>query len=245
VTFNFPILVPAHGEKPDGWVVWLRDDERFPRGTRTEQPAKLFDCDTRPLSKQEEKRFQSIAKLYSLATGKNVDFFLLQSSFRNLVGDLFGPKLADALSSRQRVMLGETPWATKADIKLVTENPKDWSRTWLPAIFNREIKSAQLVLWWPESTSKARFGPAIYCTDIKIARFVNLLFARLFSGERPCLGCGELFSGRRNQLYHDHKCAGRHRKQRQRYEEKKRAQASAAPAAARPVKPRPKKRRRK
>jgi hypothetical protein len=61
------------------------------------------------------------------------------------------------------------------------------------------------------------FSPAIYCSSHETAGFVSLLFSKLFSGMIACQGCGILFvPRRRNQRYHEHGCAARHREARYR-----------------------------
>lgn len=181
-----PVLVSAAGERPDGDVI-------FQEGrVTTFQPVKRF-VPNQPQTETRSKRFLGISKMYALASGKKIDYSLLQQGFRSLVEDAFGQFLADQISATG------------------FKNPKPWSSRWLPAIFNHETKPARVVMWWPED--EAVFGPAIYCPDPGTALFVSLLF----SGIRACLGCGRTFTPEQpNQLYHDRKCGDRHRKRRER-----------------------------
>lgn len=199
VTAFLPILIPAAGEKPDGRALLPGSLTRthgpdgevlFQKDRETEiQPVRLFTRD----KELAPERFSAIARMYSLASGKKIDYSLVQESFRSLVENVFGRPLTDAIS------------------KGASENPKGWSKRWLSPIFNKEIDSVRLVMWWP--TRKLVFRPAIYCPDRVTAHFVNLLF----SGITACLGCGTIFSPHRpNQIYHDNNCANRHRKRRER-----------------------------
>jgi hypothetical protein len=202
VTSLIPILIPSAGDAPDGHVLVLGCDSRFPKARR-EQPVTRFDPNAEPeADKKDMKRFLGVARMYTLAAGQRIDYSLLQEGFRSLVEDVFGESLTDGL------------------VKEALANPKSWSRLWLPTLFNRELNSAHLVMSWPGD--QPNFGPAIYCPDLKTAYFVSLLFSRLFSGVRACQGCGILFRPKRtNQLYHEDLCGERHRKRRERRRKKK------------------------
>lgn len=204
VTHYLPILIPSGGDKPrPGTPIGTATRISGPsgavlfqeRGSTRIQSVRQFTRSAGPAS----KRFSAVAKLFSLTTGKKIDYDLLQESFRTLLEDVSGRPLADAVSRR------------------AFENPKKVSDRWLLPIFNQEIQSARLVIWW--SPRKSSLIPAIYCPDRETALFVDLLF----SGVTACLGCGKLFTPHRpNQLYHDFLCANRHRKRRERHELSKR-----------------------
>ena len=188
VTSWLPVMVPTVGKRPDGDVI-------FQEGRKTRyQAVKRFIRSNEPMPTGKAKRFVGISTMYSLASsGKRIDYSLLQKSSRSLMEDAFGSSGTDEFSAKG------------------FKNPKPWSRRWLPATFNREIKATQLVMWWPDSAPLP--GPAIYCPEPGTAHFVSLLF----SGIRGCLGCGRIFTPERpNQLYHDRRCGDRHRKRRQR-----------------------------
>jgi hypothetical protein len=196
VTHFLPVLIPAGGDKPEGvgtvrmngpsGTVFVQD------GISTRiQPVRQFRRTGEPAS----RRFSAIAKLFSLRFGKKIDYSLLQlqETFRTLLADVSGTPLADATS------------------KQAIENPKKVADRWLLPLFNQEIRSARLVMWW--SPRKLSLVPAVFCPDRETALFVDLLF----SGVTACLGCGKLFTPHRpNQLYHDFLCANRHRKRRER-----------------------------
>jgi hypothetical protein len=150
---------------------------------------------------QKVKQFTAIAKLLALSSGQKVDFSLVQEGFRALVADAFPAAEADLISAKQR-----EGWALAT-----SGNPLKWCERWVPALFNRAIKTAQLVMWAPDGGS---FGPAIFCPDTETALYATLLIGRSFDGLRACLGCGVLFPSRTNKLYHDNKCGDRQRHKR-------------------------------
>jgi len=181
---DFPILIPYAGKKSHSAVFFQDRDSTVIRAVRR------FTRTNEPASKP--KRFLAVAKLFTLASGKKIDYSLVQESFRTLLEDVSGRPLADAVS-RQAL-----------------ENPRKAAGRWLVPIFNREIQSARLVMW---DLRGGRSIPAIYFENRETALFVDLLFR----GITACLGCGKLFSPRRSdQLYHDFLCANRHRKRRER-----------------------------
>jgi hypothetical protein len=206
VTHQFlPILIPAAGELPKakllpGTVTRTRGADgaiflQEGRLTRI-QPVKRFIPSEKVVERP--KRFAAIAQMYSLASGKRIDYFVLAEHFRSLFEEVFGTPFTDALSRE------------------ASKNPKKVSARWLLPLFNQEIRSARLVMWWPPFNPSSPL-PAIYCDDAQTALLVNLLF----SGMRACLGCGELFTPHRpNQVYHDFLCANRHRKRREREKRK-------------------------
>jgi hypothetical protein len=186
-----PVLVPTNDEG--------LGDVMFQEGkaTRFQAVERYFPSEHKQHDKQEAKRLAAIARLLALASGQEIDVVLMQEGFRTLTADAFGTELADSISAK------------------APKNKKGWSWRWLPGIFNREIQKARLVMWCPRKTQA--FIPAIYCLDHATARLATLLLSNLFGGWRACLGCGEMFlPHRRDQLYHDHLCAHRHRQRRSR-----------------------------
>jgi hypothetical protein len=194
VTEQIPILVPVDIQQSlqrgawqvprgcEGFVLFLN-------GRATDfRPVKRFDR-----SSGKSKRLEAIGKLVTLAaTGKRIDYEI-QQSLSDLIAEVYGKNLTDAIGEQ------------------ALQKPKEWSRRWLPAIFNNEIRSARLVLWWPPHSSA--FGPAIYCESPHTAFLVSLLLHRI----RVCRGCPIIFTPKEpKQFYHDHKCAARHRQKRQR-----------------------------
>lgn len=185
VTHFIPILIPAAGKKPHSVALFFQD-----RDSTVIRAVREFTHADAPASTS--KRFSAIAKLLSLASGKKIDYSLLQESFRTLLEDVSGRPLADAVS------------------KEALRNPRKAAGRWLVPLFNQEIQSARLVMW---DLRDGRAIPAIFCADPEKALFVDLLF----NGITACLGCGKLFTPHRpNQLYHDFLCANRHRKRRER-----------------------------
>lgn len=182
-----PVLIPTEAQG-EGDVIFQEG-----RATRWQAINRFIPAvGPSPTGKQLE-RFRAISRMCSLASGKKIDYALLKENFRSLMEDAFGPSGADEFSAKG------------------FKNPKPWSRRWLPAIFNREIKATRLVMYWPDGAAQP--DPAIYCPDPGTALFVSLLF----SGIRACLGCERMFTPERpNQLYHDRRCADRHRKRRER-----------------------------
>lgn len=156
------------------------------------------------LDPQRSKQFASIAKLLALSSGQRVDFSLVREGFRTLTAEAFPTAMADEISAQ------------------ATRNPKLWCERWLPSIFNNAIQQVRVVMWMPD---KGVPGPAMCCPDTETALYVSLLFSRLFSGLRACLGCGVLFvPSRPDKLYHDSKCADKHRHKRFRSEKPKEIQ---------------------
>ena len=189
VTSALPILIPvAEEEEPDeGYVLFLGEDERLPKAT-VFQPVRRFIA--RP--EQTPKRLLALARMLSLASGQKTDYQMLQEGFRTLAGKAFGEKLTDALSKRGFA------------------RPQPWSRRWLPAVFNRELKSVRVVMWWPD---QGRYRLAFYCPDYNAASFLSLLSSELHA----CLGCGTIYIPRRqDQQFHDLYCGNRYRKRRER-----------------------------
>jgi hypothetical protein len=143
-------------------------------------------------------RFSAIARLFALASGKKIDFVVLRDHFRSLFEQVFGRPFSDALS------------------KQAAADPKRVAARWLIPLFNQAIQAARLVMWQPPGKRSQNLTPAIYCPDLETALLVGLLLSR-GGGMTACLGCGVLFVPRRpNQAYHDHLCANRHRKRRER-----------------------------
>lgn len=141
------------------------------------------------LGSRESKRFRPVIQLLNFALGRPVP--QLKEDFRTVVGEAFRlrppheHRLTDALSDQSLA------------------DPKLWSRRWLPALFNREIKGTRMVMWWTEDAR--RFSPAIYCDDEETAIFVSLLFG----GVELCPGCGQPFIRRRKQRFHNRNCGQR------------------------------------
>jgi hypothetical protein len=154
------------------------------------------------LSSRASKRFKPVVQLLSFVRGKPVP--QLKGDFRTLVGEAFRlrppdeHRLTDALSDP------------------ALADPKLWSRRWLPALFNREIKGTRMVMWWPEDARS--FSPAIYCKDEETALFVSLLFR----GVELCPGCGQPFIRRRKQRFHNRNCGQRLRQALYREQQKQR-----------------------
>lgn len=185
MTRFLPILIPAaHEARTHGSVgsVSFQDD----RLTNIQPVSEFVVPKTAP------KRFEAIAKIFSLASGKKIDSLILKEQLPSLFREAFPERLVDAL------------------IREAINSPKEFASRWLEPIFNREIGAARLVIW---SSPGQLSRPAIYCPNEETALFVHLLFA----GISACLGCGKLFTPHRpNQLYHDFLCANRHRKRRER-----------------------------
>jgi hypothetical protein len=187
VTSALPILIPVAGEAHEGHVLFLDEDEHLPKAT-VFQPARRFIA--RP--EQTSKRLLALARMLSLASGQKVDYQMLREGFRTLAGEAFGEKLTDALS------------------KQGFRNPKLWSQHWLPVVFNRELKSVRVVMWWPD---QGRYRLAFYCPERNAAPFLSLLSSELHA----CLGCGTIYIPRRqDQQFHDLYCGNRYRKRRER-----------------------------
>ena len=135
-------------------------------------------------------------------SGDPIDYAVVDEGFRSFVEDTYGRQLTDAISKRARDL------------------PTLWARQWLPTLVNRELKSVRVVMWIPKD---GPVSPAIFCPDATAAAFASLLFSRLFTGLRACLGCGTLFvpDRRMDTDFHDLRCGNLHRKNRQRRREQK------------------------
>jgi len=200
-----PVLVGSESEGETEGLAPLQD------GSRTHlRYVRRFDPKKDKLRDgQKVKQFAAIAKLLALSAGQKVDFSLVQEGFRALVADAYPATQADLISAKQR-----DGWALAT-----SGNPLKWCERWVPGLFNRAIKTAQLVMWVPDGGS---FSPAIFYPDTETALYINLLFSRLFSGDRACLGCGTFFTpSRADQVYHDTKCGDNHRHKRLRKRKEK------------------------
>jgi hypothetical protein len=204
VTHFLPILVPDDTDQtprtniPAGTLPRARGSSGavwFQEGSSTViYPVKQF----RMGKGQSPARFQAIAKVLSLTSGKKIDSLLLKDQLPDLFREVFSARLVDALTQQ------------------AIDNPTEFAARWLEPLFNREISAARLVTW---SVPGRPFRPAIFCSDDQTALFVHLLFARIDA----CLGCGKLFTpDRPNQVYHDLRCANRHRKRRERLAKERR-----------------------
>jgi hypothetical protein len=188
-----PVMVKGHISipMPDGLVLLQRNlvrrgdprpgaDEK--RGQTEFRAVKRFVT-----GRRSSKRFQPIIQLLEIARGNPVHPKWLKEGLRTLVGEAFGQPLADAVSEQ------------------ALADPKYFSRRWLPALFNQEIKKTRMVMWWPEDAPW--FIPAIYCNDEETAILVSLLFG----GVELCPGCGLPFIRHRKQQFHSANCAARYR----------------------------------
>jgi hypothetical protein len=188
---ELPVLVPTEGSG-DGQASFQEGD-----ATRFQAVERFLPTQHKPRDNREVKRLAAVARLLSLAAGQDIDLEMLQEGFRSLIADAFGAELANLISAN------------------APKNRKGWSWRWLPALFNREIQKARLVMWSPNDSEK--FGFAVYCPDYATAQFVTLALSDLFGGWRACLGCGQMFTPhRRDQFYHDALCGHAHRQRRSR-----------------------------
>lgn len=195
VTSFISLLVPAVGEEPKHGPPGTLMRAQGPAGSvvwdedgqTLIQPVKRF----RLTDEHAPARFSAVSNLMRLHTGKKIDASILNHSCCTLFQDL-GQPFANAIS------------------KAALKDPRKIAARWLLPIFNKEIRAARLVMYCPR---KSFPRPAIYCPDEVTALFVRLLF----SGISACLGCGMPFTpDRPNQIYHDLRCANRHRKRRER-----------------------------
>jgi len=197
VTTILPILVPGAGvPAPKGLVRGTLTRSRGEAGTLFIQDGSATI--TRPVApfrvpKIPPKRFEAMAKMLSLATGKPVDVEILRNQLPHLFRDAFPERMVNLL------------------IQKAIESPQGFAARWLEPIFNKEIADARLVMW--SSRRQNRPSLAIYCPNDETALFIHLLT----KGISACLGCSKLFvPDRPNQVYHDLRCANRHRKRRER-----------------------------
>jgi hypothetical protein len=197
VTEGLPILIPTVGGPFEGEVHFQEGRATHTHPVRRFSVAESLNKRTAQyrelhevLSALEWRRFAAIANLKNFATGTETDKELFPKSFQTLTKDAFGT-LAKSLSERD------------------SDDPKVRSRKWLPALFNEKVKSVRLVTWW----YRGKFRLAIYCPDHMTALVASLLFSEV----RACIGCSVTFiPNRPDQLYHDHLCANRWRKRRER-----------------------------
>lgn len=207
---RFPILLQMeegldYWKKNDGLVLFI---DREPPVKFRWMAVKRFVPEQGLDASEKLRGFGVLARLDSLVhAGKEVDYALIEKAFSSLVESLLPEQVANDIRKQAK------------------SNVQKWSAMWLGAAATANLESARLVIWLPKTGTPS---PAVYCPSREIASYVSLVFSRLFSGVRACLGCGQLFvPGRLDQDYHDRRCADLHRKRRQLWKQQKPETGSA------------------